>query len=535
VFAASLAFATVCGTPAGSTERESRGQPVHWIGVRTAHRVQQLFDRRTGERFVPRGANYQRLGVRGGVRVSGLFSPSSWKPAEIDADLGRMRALGFNVVRSFVDLCTRDCISNGEGLRGAYVANIARFLRMARDRGIAVILASVDVPDRGYLERAPCCSPFGGYRNSLYFSPKGQNLGIEYLTDLVAALREHNAPLQAVMAWEIQQEEFVLSDVPPLSLSSGMVTTADGRTYDMADTSAKRAMTNSNVRLFVRRARTAIRSLDPGALVTMGFFPPLGNNLVVHPKAMLQQSALDFIDFHAYPGGPPMADTAAAFGMSKPTPRPVVMGELGAFRFTDPTAQTGAWELARWQAQSCRFGFDGWVYWLWAGHDVEVYGGTEAGGAINHELSPKARPNPCSAAGIPRNRSLGATATASASIAGHEPSKAIDGLQSTAWIAGGGPPQHLDVQLPATVSVDQIQLLVEQDPAGPTEHRVLVRGDSGGFHLVKAFQRTTEGGDWLVFAPAQAVDGVRTVRIRTETSPSWVAWREIRVYAHASA
>ena len=125
-------------------------------------------------------------------------------------------------------------------------------------RGIAVILASVDVPDAGYFERAPCCSPFGGYRNSLYFSPKGQHVGIDYLTDLVAALREHHAPLQAVMAWEIQQEQFVLGDVKPLSLAGGTVTTADGRSYDMSDESAKRAMTNSNVRLFVRRARTAM-------------------------------------------------------------------------------------------------------------------------------------------------------------------------------------------------------------------------------------------------------------------------------------
>ncbi len=312
------------------------------------------------------------------------------------------------------------------------------------------------------------------------------------------------------------------------------MTTADGRSYDMSDESAKRAMTNSNVRLFARRVRTAIRAIDPGALVTMGFFPPQGDNRVVYPKAMLQQSALDFVDFHAYPGGPSMADTAAVFGMSRPTPKPVVMGELGAFRFLVPNARTAAWELAVWQAQSCAAGFAGWVYWLWAGHDVEVYGGTEAGGAINDELSPKVRPNPCTAAGVPRNRSLDASATASAFIGGQEPAKAIDGLQGTSWIAGAGPPQLIDVALPATVSVDQIQLEVAQDPAGPTEHRVLVRGASGGFHPVRTFQGSTGDGDWLVVAPAHPLEGVRTVRIRTVASPSWVAWREVRIYAHAA-
>jgi len=109
---------------------------------------------------------------------------------------------------------------------------------------------------------------------------------------------------------------------------------------------------------------------------------------------------------------------------------------------------------------------------------------------------------------------------------------AIDGLQGTSWIAGAGPPQHIDVALPGRLSVDQIQLEVAQDPAGPTEHRILVRGDSGGFHPVRTFQGTTEDGDWLVFAPFHPLEGVRTVRIRTVASPSWVAWREVRIYAH---
>ncbi len=210
-----LAVGVAPAARAGEPPHAGGGPVEHWIGVRTSHGVPRLFDRRTGHMFVPRGANYQRLVIRDGVRVSGLFSPSTWRPAAVEADLDRMRALGFNVVRSFVDLCTKDCISGDDGLRDVYVANIARYLRMARDHGIAVILASVDVPDRGYFEHAPCCSPFGGYRNSLYFSLKGQQIGVRYLTDLVRALREDHAPLQAVAAWEIQQEQFVLTTSSP--------------------------------------------------------------------------------------------------------------------------------------------------------------------------------------------------------------------------------------------------------------------------------------------------------------------------------
>jgi hypothetical protein len=507
------------------------GSPQHWIGVRTVNGVQQLFDRRTGQKFVPRGANYQRLVMKNGVRVSGLFSPSTWKPAAIDADLQEMHDLGFNVVRSFLDLCVQDCITNANGLRGAYLDHVVDYLRMARGHGIAVLLASVDVPDAGYMVHAPCCSPFGGYRNSLYLSAKGQQIGVDYLTDVLHALKMRHAPLHALMAFEVQQEEFVLGDVEPLSLSTGHVHTADGKTYDMSSQADKRAMVNSNVRLFAKRARAGIRAIDPGMLVTMGFFPPQGDERIVYPKAMLQQSALDFIDFHAYPGGPTMQQTAQTFGMTKPTPRPVVMGELGAFRFY-LNAHQGAWELAAWQAQSCAVGFAGWIHWLWAKSDVEVYGGEEDGGIVNHELAPATRPNPCSASGVPRNRSIGATATATSSLPGQGPSRAIDNSWQTIWNAGAGPPQHIDVTLTKPFAVDQIQLRVAQDPAGPTEHRILVRGATGGFRLVRTFTQDTEGDDWLVFFPRVPLQNVRTVRVSTVSSPSWVAWAEIVIYAH---
>ena len=540
--AAGLAIAAVSSpfvAPAGplvaaAPEAFVRGAaPPHWIGVRTSGGARRLFDRRTGATFVPRGANYQRLLVRDGVRVSGLFSPSTWKPAAIDADLAKMEDLGFNVVRSFLDLCVEDCISNSHGLRGAYLDHVVDYLRMARDQGIAVLLASVDVPDAGYMEHAPCCSPFGGYRNSLYFSPKGQQIGIDYLTDVVRALKTRHAPLQVLMGFEIQQEEFVSADVEPLSRTSGTVHTADGTTYDMADPADKRAMVHSNVRLFVQRARAAIRGIDPGMLVTMGFFPPQHNGLVVYPKAMLRNSALDFVDFHAYPGGPSMAATAQALGMSKPTPRPVIMGELGAFTFAYLNPRQGAWELATWQARSCAVGFAGWIHWLWASDDQEVYGGQEAGGVINHELSPELRPNPCSAKGVPRNRSLDATATATASLPGEGPARAVDGSWQTNWNAGAGPPQHIDIRLATALSIDEVQLRVAQDPAGATEHRLLVRSPTGGFHVVRTFQQATAGGDWLVFEPRVPIQAVRTVRVSTLSSPSWVAWGEIVIYAHS--
>ena len=219
---------------------------------------------------------------------------------------------------------------------------------MARERGLVVMLASNDVPDRGYSDRLPYCSPFGGYRNSLWLSGKGHKILVEYWTEVVRALRREKAPLQTVV-YQLQQEQFVLEDVEPLSLSSGMVTAADGETYDMADPQQRSDMVESNVRRGTRRARAAIRRIDPGALVTMGFFARFeGDSRVVPSRAMLEASALDFVDLHLYPSLDHDLETQVdAIGLSEAVDKPVVMGEFGAFRVAYANPRIVAYSLAR--------------------------------------------------------------------------------------------------------------------------------------------------------------------------------------------
>ncbi len=397
VVALTASLLSAAAAPAARSDR-------HWIGVRErADGVRELFDRRTGDRFVPRGANLL-MKVREGDHVaSGLFRPRDWDPAAIRRELRRMRALGYDTVRVFLDLCRVDCISTANGsIRPAYASNVADFLRMARAQGIVVMLASVDVPDRGYSDRLPCCSPFGGYRNSLWLAPEGHDLLVEYWTEVIRALRRQHAPLEVVI-YEIQQEQFVLADVEPLSLTSGSVTTADGETYDMTNPAQKQAMVESNVRVATERVRAAIRRLDPGALVTMGFFAQLGDDpRIVPSRSMLESSALDLADLHLYPGvGHDLPEQVAAIGLSDAVEMPVVMGEFGAFRFAYADAAAGARALAHWQADSCAYGFEGWLVWLWARRDGEVFGAREGGDAIAELLSPRERPDPCDASGVP--------------------------------------------------------------------------------------------------------------------------------------
>lgn len=267
--------------------------------------------------------------------------------------------------------------------RQAYTENIASFLRMARERGLVILLSSNDVPDRGYAERLPCCSPFGGYRNSLWLAPGGHDLLEEYWAEVVEALQREGAPLEGVI-YQPQQEQFVLADVEPLSLSEGLVTTADDRTYDMAGPAQKTAMIESNVRLATRRVRAAIRDFDPGALVTMGFFADFPDDpRVVPSRAMLESSKLDFVDIHLYPGARhDLEAQVQAIGLSDAVLKPVVMGEFGALRFAYANPRVASYALAHWQAYSCAYGFAGWLVWLWAKTDDEVFGAREDSGAI---------------------------------------------------------------------------------------------------------------------------------------------------------
>jgi hypothetical protein len=391
---ASVAAPSASGAGAGA----GAGERSHRIGIRERNGSLELVDLRTGGPFVPRGANLLMLVREGDHVASGLFRPRDWNRAAVDRKLARMQTLGYNTVRVFIDLCNVDCIATKRAsIRPAYGRNIARFLRIAKSHGLVVLLASNDLPDRGYGAQLPCCDPFGGYRNSLWLTAKGHALLRQYWVDVIRALKRANAPLGAVFAYEIQQEQFLLRGVAPLSFDSGMITTADGRTYDMSDDAQKDSMIASNTRLAVRKVRSAIRASDPGALVTMGFFPGFAEDFRVVPSAaMLHRSALDLFDLHLYPAvGYDLQTGVDTLGLTDGVIKPVVMGEFGAFRFAYPDADAGSEALVQWQAGSCAFGFDGWMVWLWARSDDEVFGARESHDTIAQALSPTRRPDPC--------------------------------------------------------------------------------------------------------------------------------------------
>jgi glucose/arabinose dehydrogenase len=132
----------------------------------------------------------------------------------------------------------------------------------------------------------------------------------------------------------------------------------------------------------------------------------------------------------------------------------------------------------------------------------------------------------------PADLNVALKGTATASGGQDSAAKAIDGNPDTAWGAGGYPVQWFMVTLDKFYLVSRIELLITLAPAGKTSHEVWLGDSSGGLTLYKTLTNvpTTDGQTLTVtLDPAQPVN---RVMIRTTSGPSFVAWREVRVFGH---
>jgi len=527
-----------------STITTLRAPGKHRIGIRGTGADAEFFDRETGARFVAIGANFHFLGPEHDYFVDHLFSPTRYDPQRIDDEFAAMVDMGYSVVRTSLDLCQEDCIgASGGGLREPYLDNVADFLRRAGDHGLYVILTSNDLPTKaGYVPRveATCCDPFDGYLNSHVLSPVGVAEWSRYWEDVLNALLQRNAPLETVLAYELRGELFLSADQPPLSLTSGVVATANGATYDPSDAAQKQAMIDDGVRYWVDTVAASIHRLDPTALITVGLFAPNSPNAwrptdhrVVPTVSTFADTSIDFLDLHIYPGYLPMAALMENFGIDETTAMPRIMGEFGGFHFVFGSPQEAAAGIQEWQVASCRYGVIGWMLWLWTGsEDHEVWTGSEGDGAIRSVLAPVNRPDPCSPVQFsffPSDLAHGKHVRASRSLPEGRPAAAVDGWRSTAWQSGDGPPQWIEVDLGQVATVEQVLLVASQYPEGETRHRILVAGPDHAFRSLGEVAGRTADGDELRFRPDDPVPGVRFVRIVTLESPSWVSWSAFEV------
>ena len=129
------------------------------------------------------------------------------------------------------------------------------------------------------------------------------------------------------------------------------------------------------------------------------------------------------------------------------------------------------------------------------------------------------------------NLALGKAVTASREYPGNPAALAVDGSWWSYWNSGDYPPQWIEVDLGSIQRVGEIDLGITQLPDCQTTHRLYGRSStSEPYVLLQEFNGYTVDQQVLRYVANPRRD-LRFVRIETTSSCSWVAWREIEVYA----
>jgi hypothetical protein len=388
----------------------------HSIGVRPTATIAEFFDRTTGNVFVPRGNNYIRLAQQtfadGSVKVyHSTFNVGLYDATGVETAMQNMQTSGYNIVRVFLNVCCHDnTLANPTGgLSSAYLANLADFLQRAKTHGLSVIVVADWVPPFGYPDNFVDCAQFTNF-NRLNLCAGGVKAVTIFFHDIVQGLINLSAPLDAIFAYELRSEYYYESQSPPLTLTTGMVTTADGQTYDMSSAASRQQMMDNGLIYFTDHVRTAILALDPTALVEVAFFEPqgpnpsrIGDQRVIQVYPAMANSTADFVTIHPYPiiGGLTFAQYVQNFGfVGYQQQKPVMIGEFGVLESNYPVESTAASVAQNWQVQSCAYGIKGWSFWTWDTSPPEQVDGpfwpaALGAGLIAKALSPAVRPNPC--------------------------------------------------------------------------------------------------------------------------------------------
>jgi hypothetical protein len=516
----------------------------------------EFYDRQTGQPFVPRGSIFVRRRLNETptgqfVFSSSTFAVGAYDSAAAESALQAMSAEGYDAVRVFLDVtCRSGCLSDPaapNGLSRTYLGNLVDFLQRAKNHGLYVLIAAEALPYGSSYEalaKSDCCTTFGP-ENVQFLTGNGAEGHLRFWQALIQTLNSLAAPLDAVWGFEVVAEQSFRENSPPLNFGSGLVTTGNGQTYDMAAAGQKQLMMDENLVWWADRVRSAILAVDPTALVGIGFLWPKGPNparagdpRVARAEAVLDSSTLDFADLHLHPGVElTYAQYMENYELTSPVAKPLVLGEFGAYEYAYPTVADADLALRGVEADSCPYGFDGWLFWSWdttefGSGERPLWPGTAGGGLIQQALGPRLRPDPCAAPPGTGNIALGKPVTASASLPDSPPERVVDGLKLYSWSSGAYAPQWVEIDLGAPVSIARARLFASQFPDGPTEHRIYGRATSGDpWQLLATIAGLTVDNQVLEYAPPSPWTDIRYVQVSTASSPSWVAWREVELFA----
>lgn len=543
---ATQASATVTQVPSPTP----RAVP-HRIGIRRTYGIATFYEQESGANFVARGVNYLDLTLRQGIYENRAFAASEFDAARLGTAFETLHQAGYNTVRLFLDLCNPgpQCIvlPDGEGLNPIYLDSIVQTMQLARENGLVLILASNDLPQGGGYEalaKQGASEKIAAGRNALFLTSQGIQAASQYWSDLLRGLTARQAPFEVVLGWELLAEQWFDASQPPFSLQEGKVSTANGKTYDLTNTSARRQMAVEGLEYYIQQVRQAIHQSDPAGMVTMGFFTPTyphpwreGDTRYVETAQLLSAAELDFYDFHIYPSNTlSMTGMIENLGVTKFYEKPILMGETGAYLSEFDSVEAAARAVQDWIAASCPFGFEGWLVWSYYPTPPELpdatWGFTDGGSLLMQAVSPAFQPDPCKTTVLRGdNLSQGKAVSASSSLPDSPPQAAVDGQLSSGWNPNMEPPKWIEIDLGAAYDIGKIVLTIEQWPDGDTVHEIWAAGENQPLTKVGEVIGWTSNQQVLEWIPAQPLNAVRTVRIVTIQGPPWMGWLEIEILA----
>ena len=390
------------------------------VAARSASPAGQFFLAIAGApAFTPRGYDWTVYDASDDAHVT--FSPGRYDAAAVDAMLSALGDDGMTTVRVLLDYHAQ-MPSGAYGIAGPattttaelyapYVANVIDFLRRARAHGIHVVIALLFVPqNQHYFDIIAANAPAGVTGTNLYYlSSGGIAAKTEYATAIVQAVAHADAGalLSTVMAWEIENEVNVVDNAQPFSSSQGLVTTADGSTYDMASANDRQLCADANIVHWANAVAAAVRAIDADALVSASVFTygavgrpgpsglPAGQSpdprFPARPYILGVYSTLSFLDFHVYPRpGSYSLDgdlATSEYGSIDRTTRPIFLGEFGAYRARYATPAEAAPEMVSLRAATFAAGFGGALLWTWdTSTQPELWSAADGGSAIRNAL-----------------------------------------------------------------------------------------------------------------------------------------------------
>eukprot|EP00041_Stephanoeca_diplocostata_P001165 m.18975 g.18975 ORF g.18975 m.18975 type:complete len:468 (-) comp11666_c0_seq1:96-1499(-) len=399
---------------------------------------------------VLRGANYIRLN---GSQGSGpdwnlpvyhsTFSIGKWNRSECTLALERLHKLGYNAVRVFMDSGDAPWVDGGRtnGINGpwnatnlnpSYLDNVANFVRDATAVNVYVIPTLWGLPQSSMFE---CSSDSARYPNNLLLLPDCVASKAKYAQLFMKGMKARLGEQVLSTIAMISLENEVAYSVAARPFSSENTNTsfgpaANGKHYSLVSDKDRQALADDSLAFWTDTAASAIRSVDPQALVTVGMFTyaAVGKNAStsfglpaqargtnadprVPPRpAVLARlsSGIDVVDLHVYhvpkmPQGTPwnlVADlTSSAFGANGCGERvPTIMGEFGAWKVNPslfPTATLATSAMVHQQTSSCSFRFSGWLFWTLDTWEQPRLWNWDEAPLLEQQLAPCNRIDPC--------------------------------------------------------------------------------------------------------------------------------------------